>query len=228
MRGFRGRKAIVGLAVTGAAAFGAAHALGVTETITSSPACCTFAKPTFTLDPGQVATFQNPGGASHNVFASGNGPDGAVLFSSDTITSGQASVNGTQYLGPGSYPFVCTIHAGMSANLVVTGNGSPVARPGVVLTVVSKKLHRVLASGKLNVKVSASALSSDVELTARKGARKLGSQSNIDLAAGASRTVKLPLTQSGKKALKHLESAKVKVSAAVPFGSPATAKRTLR
>jgi hypothetical protein len=47
-------------------------------------------------------------------------------------------------------------------------------------------------------------------------------------AAGASRTVKLPLTQSGKKALKNLASAKVKVSAAVPFGSPATAKRTLR
>jgi plastocyanin len=228
MRGFRGRKAIVGLAVTGAAAFGAAHALGVSETITSSPACCTFSQPTFTIDPGQVATFQNPGGASHNVVASGKGPDGEVLFLSQAINSGQAPVNGTQYLGPGSYPFVCTIHAGMSANLVVTGNGSPVARPAVVLTVVSKKLHRVLASGKLNVKVSASALSSGVELTARKGARKLGSQSNIDLAAGASRTVKLPLTQSGKKALKNLASAKVMVSAAVPFGSPATAKRTLR
>jgi plastocyanin len=228
MRGFRGRRAIVGLAVTGAAAFGAAHALGVSETITSSPACCTFAKPTFTLDPGQVAAYQNPGGASHNVTASGNGPDGEVLFRSDTIASGQTPVNGTQYLGTGSYPFVCTIHPGMSADLVVTGNGSPVARPGVDLTVASKKLHRVLGSGKLKVKVSASGASSDVELTARKGARKLGSKANIDLAAGASRTVKLPLTQSAKNALKDLESAKVKVSAAVPFGSPATAKRKLR
>ncbi|MEK6250682.1 MAG: plastocyanin/azurin family copper-binding protein [Actinomycetota bacterium] len=228
MRGFRGRKAIVGLAVTGAAAFGAAHALGVTQTITTTPACCTFSQPTFTIDPGQVATFQDLDGVSHNVTASGNGPDGEVLFSSDTITSGQAPVNGTQYLGTGSYPFVCTVHPGMAANLVVTGNGSPVARPGVVLTVVSKKLDRVLASGKLKVKVSSSAVSSDVVLTARKGAKKLGSKGNIDVAAGASPTVKLPLTQSGKNALKDLGSAKVKVSSAVPFGSPSTAKRKLR
>ena len=227
MRVIRGRKAIVGLAVTGAAAFGAAHALGVTETITTTPACCTFAQPTFTIDPGQVATFQNNDGSSHNVFASGNGPDGEVLFSSDTITSGQAPVNGTQYLGTGTYAFVCTVHPEMTANLVVTGNGSPVARPGVVLTIVSKKLDPVLASGKLKVKVSSSALSSDVVLTARKGAKKLGSKGNIDVAAGAAPIVKLPLTHSGKNALKNLGSAKVKVSGEVPFGSPVSAKRKL-
>lgn len=227
MRGFRGRKAIVGLAVTGAAAFGAAHALGVTETITTSPACCTFAQPTFTLDPGQVATFQNNDGVSHNVFASGDGPDGAVLFSSDTTTSGQVPVNGTQYLGTGSYPFVCTVHPEMVAQLAVTANGTPVARPDIEVKVLSSKLGKVVSSGKLKVKVSASAVSSDVVLTARKGARKLGSKGNIDLAAGASVTVKVPLTQSGKNALKDLESAKVKVSGAVPFGSPDTAKRKL-
>ena len=171
MRGFRGRKAIVGLAVTGAAAFGAAHALGVTETITTLPTCCTFTKPTFTIDPGQVATFQNNDGSSHNVYASDKGPDGAVLFSSNTTTSGQTPVNGTQYLGTGTYTFVCTVHLDMTANLVVTGNGSPVARPGVVLTVVSKKLDQVLSSGKLKVKVSSSAASSDVVLTAQKGQR---------------------------------------------------------
>ena len=227
MRGYRGRKTIVGLAVTGAAAFGAAHALGVTETITTTPACCTFAQPTFTIDPGQVATFQDLDGVPHNVIASGIGPDGAVLFRTDTIDSGQAPVNGTQYLGTGSYAFVCTVHPDMTANLVVTGNGSPVARPGVVLTVVSKKLDQVLASGKLKVKVSSSALSSGVVLTARKGAKKLGSKGNIDVAAGASPTVKLPLTHSGKNALKNLGSAKVKVSSTVPFGSPTTAKRKL-
>jgi plastocyanin len=227
MRSFRGRKAIVGLAVTGAAAFGAAHALGVTETITTSPACCTFAKATFTIDPGQVATFQVQDGVSHNVIASGIGPDGAVLFRTDTIDSGQAPVNGTQYLGTGTYAFVCTVHPDMTANLAVTGNGSPIARPAVVLTVVSKKLDRVLASGKLNVKVSASAASSDVELTALKGAKKLGTKANVNVAAGASPIVKLPLTHGGKNALKNLGSAKVKVSGDVPFGSPATAKRKL-
>jgi plastocyanin len=225
---FRGRNGIVGLAVAGAAAFGAAGALGVTETITASQTCCTFAQPTFSIDPGQVGTFQNPGAVSHNVFASGNGPDGEPLFSSDTIGSGQTPVNGTQYLTPGTYRFVCTIHPEMTADLVVSGNGTPLARPDVDLKLVSKKLHKVLGSGKLVVKVSASAASNDVVLTARKGARKLGSKRNIDLAAGASRTIKLRLTQSAKNTLEDLESAKVKVSGAVPFGSTVTAKRTLR
>jgi plastocyanin len=224
----RGRKAIVGLAVTATAAFGAAHALGVTETITSSTVCCSFSQPTFSLDPGQVATFQNTSGVSHDATASSNGPDGKPLFASATIDSSQVPVNGTQYLAPGTYHFICTIHPGMTADLVVTGNGSPLPRPDVDLTVVSKKLGKVVGSGKLKVKVSASAASDDVALTARKGARKLGSKRNIDLAAGASRTVKLPLTQSAKSALKDLDSAKVKVSAAVPFGSTATAKRKLR
>jgi plastocyanin len=228
MRGFRGRKAIIGLAVTGAVAFGAAQALGVSEPITSSPTCCTFSKATFTIDPGQVATFQDLDGVPHNVIASGIGPDGAVLFRTDTIDSGQAPVNGTQYLDAGTYAFVCTVHSEMTANLVVAGNGSPLARPAVVLKVVSKKLDRVLASGKLNVKVSASATSSDVEVTALKGQKKLGSKGNIDLTAGASRTVKLALTHSGKNALKNLGSAKVKVSGDVPFGAPVSAKRKLR
>ena len=227
MRVIRGRKAIIGLAVTGAVAFGAAHALGVSEPITSSPACCSFSKPTFTIDPGQVATFQDQDGVPHNVIASGIGPDGAVLFRSETIDSGQAPVDGTQYLDPGTYAFVCTVHSEMTANLQVTGNGSPIARPAVVLKVVSKKLDRVLASGKLSIKVSAPAASSDVELTASKGAKKLGSKGNIDLTVGASRTVKLPLTHSGKNALKDLGTAKVKVSGEVTFGAPGSAKRKL-
>jgi plastocyanin len=227
MRGFRGRKAIVGLAVTGAVAFGAAQALGVSEPITSSPTCCSFSKSTFTIDPGQVGTFQDLDGVPHNVIASGVGPDGGVLFRTETIDSGQAPVNGTQYLDPGTYAFVCTVHPEMTSNLVVAGNGSPIARPAVVLKVVSKKLASVQASGKLSVKVSASAASSDVELTAQKGAKKLGSKGNIDLATGASRTVKLPLTRSGKNALKDLGSAKLKVSGDVPFGSPVSAKRKL-
>ena len=227
MHGFRGRKAIVGLAVTGAVAFGAAQALGVSEPITSSPTCCSFSKNTFTIDPGQVGTFQDLDGVPHNVIASGVGPDGAVLFRTDTIDSGQAPVNGTQYLDPGTYAFVCTVHSEMTANLVVAGNGSPISRPAVVLKLVSKKLDSVLASGKLSVKVSASAASSDVELTAQKGAKKLGSKGKINLATGASRTVKLPLTRGGKNALKDLGSAKVKVSGDVPFGSPVSAKRKL-
>jgi plastocyanin len=229
MRGGNARNVILGLAVIGAVALGAAHAFGAAETITSSPACCTFSKDTFTVDQGEVATFQNPSGdISHNVTASGNGPDGQSLFRSATITSGQAPVDGTQYLAAGTYHFICTIHSSMSADLLVTGNGAPVARPDIAFKVLSRKLDRVASRGRLKVKVTASTESSDVALTARKGARKLGSKRNIDLAAGTSRKLKLPLTGAAKSALEGLGSAKVKVTGTVPFGSPATAKRKLR
>jgi plastocyanin len=218
----------VGLAAIGATALGTVHAFGATETITSSLGCCTFAKASFSLDPGQVATFQNSGGVSHNVVASGNGPDGAALFGSDTIDSGQVPVKGTQYLASGSYPFVCTIHPGMEAVLAVTANGTPVARPDIEVKVLSSKLEKVISSGKLKVKVTATTASDDVGLVARKGARKLGSKPNIDLAAGSSRSVKLSLTGAGKNALEDLESAKVKVTGTVPFGSPDSGKRKLR
>lgn len=221
-------RAILGLAAIVLVAVGAAQALAAAETITSSPVCCTFSKPSFTIDQGEVATYQNPGGSSHNVTATANGPDRAELFRSDTIPSGQAPVPGTQYLSQGTYPFVCTIHPGMAANLVVTGNGTPIPRPDVELKVLSGKLQKVVASRKLKVRVSADSASEDVSLTARKGARKLGSKAGIDLAAGTSRAIKLRLTSAARKALDDLDKAKVKVSATVPFGSPAAAKRTLR
>jgi plastocyanin len=227
MSAFSRRKAIVGLVVPCMAALGATHALGATEAITTSPGCCAFSKGAFTIDLGQVATFQNLDGVSHDVFASGKGPDGAELFRSDTISSGQAPVHGTQYLAPGNYPFICTIHSEMSAQLAVTANGTPAARPDFELKVLSSSLDRVVSSGKLKLKVSATTESDDVSVTARKGARKLGSKRNLDLAAGASRIVKLRLTSAAENALEDLGSAKVKVTGTVPFGSPATAKRKL-
>jgi plastocyanin len=214
--------------VIAAAGFGAAHAWGVAETITSSPACCTFSKATFTTDQGEVVTYQNPGGASHDVTASSNGPDGKPLFASSTIPSGQAPVSGTQYLAAGTYHFFCTVHGpSMSADLVVTGNGSPVPRPAFAVKILSSKLDKVASGGKLKLKVTASTESDGIELTASKGAKKLGSKQNLDLGAGTSRTLKLRLTRAGRRALKGRASAKINVTGTVPFGAPAVAKRRL-
>jgi plastocyanin len=211
----------------GTAMLGGVQALAAAETITASQVGNTFSKATFTIDQGEVASFQNTGSTTHNVFASGRGPDGEPLFESATIGAGQTPVNGTQYLTAGGYPFVCTIHPGMAASLQVTANGVPAARPQVTIRVLSANIDQVVSSRKLRVKVSAAAQSDDVSLIARKGARKLGAKQAIDIAAGASRTIKVPLTGSGRKALKDLESAKVKVTASVPFGSPDSASRRL-
>ena len=114
----------------------------------------------------------------------------------------------------------------MRSDLAV-GPGTPVARPDVELKVLSKNLDYVVRSGKLLVRVTATTQSGDVALVARKGARKLGSKGAVDFCAGASRKLKLRLTAAGENLLEDLDSAKVKVTGSVPFGSPATAKRKL-
>jgi plastocyanin len=224
----RSRKSIAGLLAVAAAALGVGQALGATETITTTPSCCSFSKTSFNIDPGQVAIYANAGDASHNVNASSNGPDGNVLFSSDTITSGQTAVNGTQYLTSGSYPFYCTVHPEMTAQLVVSGNGTPLARPSVQVSILSSKIDKVVSKGRLQLRVTAKALSPDVEIVAKKGARTLGTKPDLDVAAGFSGIAGLKLSKAGKNALRNLDSAKVKVIATVPFGSGDTASRKLK
>jgi plastocyanin len=217
----------VAVAVTGAAALGAGQALGASESITTSTACCSFGKASFTIDQGTVATFQNldPGAAPHDVTAVGSGADGNPLFRSATINLGQTPVTGTDSLAPGTYRFFCAVHpTQMSGELVVTGSGSP----GVAVKILSRNLAGVVSSHKLKVKLLAVTARNDVSVTARKGTRMLGSKRGIDLPAGASRTVGLPLSRAGRNYLKNLGTAKVKVTATVPGSKPASATRRLR
>lgn len=222
-----GRKRTLGLAVTALAVFGAGQALAATETITATQGGVAYDKPTFALDPGQVATFQNLSSSQHDVTATGRGPDGDALFSSATIGTGQTPVNGTQYLGPGSYQFFCTIHPEMRSDLAV-GPGSPLPRPAISIKVLSKKLGKVVSSRKLKLRVTAEGAAEDVDLVARKGAKRLGSKGSLSLADGSSRKVNLRLTNSGRRAIDDLDSAKVKVTGTVDFGSPETARRKLK
>jgi plastocyanin len=223
-------KLTLALVAIGLASLGGGYAFGASQTITTSPACCQYSAPTFMIDAGQVAQFQNTtSGVDHTMTASMKGPDGKALFDSGTTPSGSAAaVNGTQYLAPGTYHFFCLIHGpSMAADLVVTGNGAPVARPRIKVKVLSKALDKVKSTGKLKVNVKALTDSSGITLTASKGARKLASKANLDLAAGASKTIGLALTGAGRHALAPLHSAKVKLTGTVPFGSPASASRKL-
>jgi plastocyanin len=221
------RKVVAAIVAIGLLAGGAGYAFG-SAPITADVSSNSFNPMTFTIDQGETAVFQNPASTSHNVTASQNGPDTDALFRSRTIASGQTPVDGTQYLTAGSYHFICTIHGPtMSADLVVTGNGTPAARPDVSVKILSSSLDKVASSGKLKVKVNAKTASDGVTLTARKGNKKLGAKRNLSLAAGASRTLNLPLTASGRKALRDLGSAQLKLTATVPFGHTAEATRHL-
>jgi plastocyanin len=221
------RRVILALAVTGGVVLGAGQALGVSEPITTSTTCCSYGKPTFTIDRGTVATFQNldPGTSPHDVLSIDTGPNNRPLFSSAQINVGQAPVNGTDSLPPGNYRFFCTVHpTQMSGELVVT----PSASPTVAVSVLSRRLGQVASSGKLKVKLRGLLASKNVSLTARVGKRKLGTARGIDLPAGASRAVRLPLSGSGRNFLSGRGAAKVKVTATPPGDTPATATRRLR
>lgn len=220
------RRVLLLCALAGLAGVTAAQALGASEAITASPACCSYGKPSFTIDRGALATFQNqdPGTSPHDVFSVDNGAKNKPLFSSAEINVGQTPVNGTDSLGAGTYRFFCTVHpTQMSGQLVVT----PSASPTVAVAILSSKLGPVASSGKLKVKLRGLLASNTVSLTARKGSRKLGSTRVTDLAAGASRTVKLPLSRAGRNALRNRGATKLKVTAAPPGDQAVTATRRL-
>jgi hypothetical protein len=181
----------------------------------------------FRLDAGTRAQLDNTDPtAEHNVVAAADGPDGRELFQSDLIGQGTTEVIGTEYLTPGPYPFLCTIHDGMTGTLLVEGAGA-LPRPSVSVKVASSRLKKV-RKGKLKVSVRAATASSDVSLIARVGKRTLPTIDGIDVGAGQTRALTLKLGRSVTKPLEDADKAKVTLSASAPFGAPARAKRTLR
>jgi plastocyanin len=224
-RGTTGRRLwlAVALLAIGAMAY-AGIALAASQTVVGQ-ADDTFSAPTYTTDQGEVVPLQVTG-SSHNATAHQNGPDGDALFRTPTIGPGTTGIEGTQYLSAGTYAFFCTIHPStMEATLVVTGNGTPQARPSGTLSVRSKKLSKVSKKGIL-VAITASAKIDGASLTAKLGKVTIGKASGLSFAAGQTfQTVKL--SKAGKNKLKGKKKASVKVTADIPFGSPASAKAKL-
>jgi plastocyanin len=179
----------------------------------------------YTIDQGEVAQLQVTG-STHNATANQNGPDGKALFRSPTISGGAAGVNGTQYLTAGNYTFFCTIHPStMQATLHVSGNGTPLARPSATLALKSKSLSNAIKKGIL-VAVNASTKIDGATLTATLGKTTIG-KATVSLAAG-SQADRVKLSKAGKNKLRGRSTAKVTVTADIPFGSPASAKAKLK
>jgi len=178
----------------------------------------------YTIDQGEVAQLQVTG-SSHNATANQNGPDNKALFRSPTISGSTTGVNGTQFLGTGDYTFFCTIHPStMQATLHVTGNGTPQARPNAELSLKSKRLSKAVKKGLL-VQVTANSKIDDVSLTAKLGKATIG-KATVSLASGTQVDL-VKLSKAGKSKLRGRSTAKVTVTAAIPFGSPASAKGKL-
>ncbi len=212
--GFAGAVAVLAAGV----AFGATTIVGQADNH--------YAPGPYTINQGEVAQFQVLG-STHNVTAHQTGPDGGALFRSATISGGTTPVGGTQYLTAGDYTFFCSVHpATMQATLHVTGAGTPLARPAATLSLRTKTISKALMRGLL-VAVNMSAKTDGVSLAATLGKATIAKASDLSTAAGQQFAV-LKLTKSGKSKLRGLSKASVKLTATIPFGSPASAKGKLR
>lgn len=217
--------ATAGLLLCGAASAQAAD-------ITTTAECCTFTAGPFSQGQGETANFLNldQGGATsfHNVTATKSGPDGEPLFYSETVPgSGSSPVEGTQYLAAGAYPFLCSLHSGMTGTLEVSATGSPVKRPGVKAAFPAQKLNRVRKTGKVKVKLTPTAPSTGVTLEVKAGGRLVGLMEDVKLAR-ASKTVSVKIFKGARKAIAKGKKVKFSVAVQVPWGKTARASRALR
>jgi plastocyanin len=212
----------------------AAQALGADATVRSSSAQrYSPSNPTPRIPGGGTLDFQNAAaGTPHSVTANVTGPDGRALFMSGTFMGRGGgvtrAVKGVQYLSPGTYKFHCMVHpTTMNGTLTVTA-GSPVARPDIDVSILSSKIGRVRRTKRLEVEVDATTKSNNVALVAKKGSKTLAHKSNADLGAGDSQRISMRLTKKGKRALKGRHRATVTLTGTVPFGAPASDRRTLK
>jgi hypothetical protein len=115
----------------------------------------------------------------------------------------------------------------MKATLHVVG-GSPLARPAISLEITSTKLSKVRSSQKLKTSVADTGSDGIVDLTAKFGHKTLGTKSNVHVGQGTTKDVTVRITDKGKKALKGLHHAEIKLKGSVEFGSDDSVKKTLR
>lgn len=179
-----------------------------------------FPPPAPSMDQGDTLVFVNNDGALHNVTAKQNGSDGKPLFASKDVGSGQAKVEGAEFLTTGSYAFECTIHTTMQGTLTVSANGTPAVRPAdttkprITLAFPSQKLAAIVKAKKVNVRVTVDEPAATlVTVSTRIGSKTvtLGT-ARTTLKTATTRTVAVKL---GSKALKSLSGAKsVKLAAA--------------
>jgi plastocyanin len=210
------------LVIAAIAAIPATLAWGASAAITGTVGN-TFDAPTYAHDAGTQAQLIVTG-STHNVTASQKGPDGSALFSSPTISAGSTGVNGTQYLAPGPYSFVCSIHP---STMVATLNvaGTPLPRPTVALKVLDKKLANVVKKAQLRVRVTTTGTE-----TAKIGAL-LGNKDAVigtEVAGATTKVLKLRMTKAQRSKLEKKKSAKLKVTGEVTFGSPVSVTAKLK
>lgn len=129
------RAVVVALVVSLALTLSPAPVVAAETTVTTSGMA--FVPPDVTVNRGDGVVHHNTDPFDHNLTSVERGSDGQPLFAGATIGAGQsATVEGVSRLAPGTYDFVCTLHAAnMRGTLTVRDDAAPAA-PRVALTPV--------------------------------------------------------------------------------------------
>lgn len=172
----------------------------------------------------------------HDVTSADKGADGRTLFESAQVGAGQSAVvEGAEYLNPGVYHFICSIHSfptiygtRMEANLVVLDNGAPKPRPAIEIGLPRQTLAQVLERGALMVTARAEGVAEQVKLIARVGKRTVATRTGLTLTSGGFRSFRLRLSRGGRGDLGNRHSAVVSLIGSARFGEPERLRVKLR
>src|SRR5262245_11140568 len=158
-----------------------------------------YSAPTFTIDQGELVTFQNRDPFLSHGLVSDDPPAGDPLFSAPVIHPGETRlVRGAPFLTTGTYDFHCPVHPEMTATLEVTANGAarpPDTRdPTASVTVGTGRLAKLLAKRRVRFSVDPSE-AADVAIGVRAAGVGLTTAERTYLSPGP-RTLGLRFTRT--------------------------------
>jgi len=200
---------------------------------------CSFSATTYSMLTGESPTIAMPPVLDfpHDVVSSGRSVDGRTLFRSAQVGAGKSAVvEGAEYLDPGVYRFICSIHnfptiygTRMEADLVVLDGGAPPKpRPTIDLRLPRQSLVRVLRQGGLRVLARGDGTAKQVKLIARIGKRIVATKAGVALGSETFKPLRLRLRRDARRALRKRGSAVVSLVGAARFGEPRALRRRLR
>ena len=198
---------------------------------------CSFTAARYSMSTGESPVVSMPPilDFPHDVLSVDSAVDGRPLFESAPVGPGRsAAVEGAEYLNPGIYHFICSIHkfptiygTRMEADLVVLDNGAPPkSRQTIDLELPSQSLAQVLQRG-MAVTIRSDQGAAQVKIIARVGKRLVATATGLTLAPGASRSLRMRLSRGAREDLGERASAVVSLVGAARFGEPDAVRQRL-
>ena len=137
------RRVAIALATAGLLVAGPVAGAAAAERVTAVPQS-KYSQTNVAIDEGEALSFLNLDILNHDVTAKDKA-GGDPLFSTPLIGPGQeVPVTGAEKLGPGSYPFFCSVHPNMEGTLSVGGGGGGGTEgPKIELDVLDSKVADV-------------------------------------------------------------------------------------